>query len=72
MSLGESVTGLPCNLCVPVVLLRPYGLSNACPWCGFNARDRHHHLRMQTVVAGARDANRVTKIPADVTRSVVT
>ena len=31
MSLGESVTGLPFNLCVPIVLLRPYSLSYARP-----------------------------------------
>ena len=31
MSVGENVTGLPFNLCVPIVLLRPYGLSYACP-----------------------------------------
>ena len=66
------VTGLPCNLCVPVVLLRPYGLSYARPWCGFNTRGRHHHLWMQTAVAGGRDANCVTETLADVTRSVVT
>ena len=31
MSLGENVMGLPFNLCVPVVLLRPYSLSYARP-----------------------------------------
>ena len=43
----------PFNLCVPVVLLRPYGLSYARPWRSYNARDRHRCLCMQTAVAGA-------------------
>ena len=53
ISLGESVTDCPLNLCVPVVLLRPYGLSYARPWHGYHVRDQHRRLQMQTVVAGA-------------------
>ena len=41
------------NLCVPVVLLRPYGLSYTRPCCGYNVRDRHRHSCMQMTVAGA-------------------
>ena len=43
----------PFNLCVPVVLWRPYGLSYARPWHGCNTQDRHHRLQMQTAVARA-------------------
>ena len=43
----------PFNLCVPVVLLRPYGLSYARPWHGYPTQDRHSRLRMQMAVAGA-------------------
>ena len=62
VSLAHVSRDCPFNLCVPVVLLRPYSLSYARLWHGFDVRDRHCHSRTQTMVAGAVTQNASPKL----------